>query len=65
MATNRQVLYMTCEEETILTFNAYGPSIFYGEDGSVDQILNHETALELMHGAQKEFTTSGSSIAAG
>jgi anti-sigma factor ChrR (cupin superfamily) len=54
----------TCDEETILTFNAFGPSIFYNEDGSVGQILNHETALELMHGTQKEFTAGGAAIAA-
>lgn len=54
----------TCDEETILTFNAFGPSIFYNEDGSVGQILNHETALEMMHGAQKGFTARGSAIAA-
>lgn len=54
----------TCDEETILTFNAFGPSIFYNEDGSVGQILNHETALELMHGTQKVFTTDGTAIAA-
>ena len=54
----------TCDEETVLTFNAFGPSIFYNEDGSVGQILNHETALELMHGTQKEFTAGGAAIAA-
>ena len=54
----------TCDEETVLTFNAFGPSIFYNEDGSVGQILNHETALELMHGTQKEFTGGGAAIAA-
>ena len=54
----------TCDEETVLTFNAFGPSIFYNEDGSVGQILNHETALELLHGTQKEFTAGGAAIAA-
>ncbi len=54
----------TCDEETILTFNAFGPAIFYNEDGSVGQILNHETALELMDGAQKEFTATAKAAAA-
>ena len=54
----------TCDEETVLTFNAFGPIIFYNEDGSVGQILNHETALELMDGAQKEFTATAKAAAA-
>ncbi|MGE0680840.1 MAG: 2,4'-dihydroxyacetophenone dioxygenase family protein [Candidatus Binatia bacterium] len=32
----------TCSEETIITFNAYGPIIFYNEDGSVSMILDWE-----------------------
>jgi 2,4'-dihydroxyacetophenone dioxygenase len=32
----------TCSEETIITFNAYGPIIFYNEDGSPSMILDWE-----------------------
>jgi len=46
----------TCDEETILTFNAFGPSIFYNEDGSVSQILNHESARGMMEGKAHCFT---------
>jgi len=32
----------TCSEETVITFTAYGPIIFYNEDGSVSMILDWE-----------------------
>lgn len=54
----------TCDEETVLTFNAYGPSIFHNEDGSVAQILNHETALELMQGKEQHFSANKAKAAA-
>ncbi len=54
----------TCSEETILTFNAYGPSIYFNEDGSVKQILNHETALEMLAGKAQNFTVEKSKAAA-
>jgi anti-sigma factor ChrR (cupin superfamily) len=54
----------TCDEETVLTFNAFGPSIFYNEDGSVAQILNHETALEMMQGKEQHFSANKAKAAA-
>ena len=45
----------TVDEETIVTFNSYGPSIFFNADGSVRQILNHETALEMLAGKEQNF----------
>jgi len=30
----------TCAEETVITFTAYGPIVFYNEDGSVSMILD-------------------------
>jgi 2,4'-dihydroxyacetophenone dioxygenase len=32
----------TCAEETVITFTAYGPIVFYNEDGSVQMILDWE-----------------------
>lgn len=54
----------TCDEETEIMFNAFGPAIFFNEDGSVGQILNHETALELMQGKEQNFTATKKQAAA-
>jgi anti-sigma factor ChrR (cupin superfamily) len=54
----------TCDEETTLTFNSYGPSIFFNEDGSVKQILNHETALEMAAGKEQNYTVGETKAAA-
>jgi 2,4'-dihydroxyacetophenone dioxygenase len=32
----------TCSEETVITFTAYGPIVFYNEDGSIQMILDWE-----------------------
>jgi 2,4'-dihydroxyacetophenone dioxygenase len=42
----------TCAEETLITFNAYGPIIFYNEDGSVSMILDWEFVSKQASGAK-------------
>ena len=54
----------TCDEETVLTFNAYGPSVFFSENGGIGQILNHETALEMMQGKPQHFSANKAKAAA-
>ncbi len=46
----------TCDVETIITFNSYGPVVFYDENGSVVQILSYETARDLAAGAASSLT---------
>ena len=45
-------------EETIYLFTAYGPVVFYNDDGSVDQILSHENILEIVEGAAQHYTAA-------
>lgn len=42
----------TCAEETIITFTAYGPIVFYNEDGSVSMILDWEFVKQQAGGKQ-------------
>jgi anti-sigma factor ChrR (cupin superfamily) len=42
----------TCSEETIITFTAYGPIVFYNEDGSPGMILDWEFVKNQDAGAQ-------------
>lgn len=45
----------TCSEETVYLFTAYGPVVFYNEDGSVAQILSHENILEIVDGTAQNY----------
>lgn len=54
----------TAPEETLLYFNSYGPVIFYNADGSIAQMLNYETALELSQGGSGRYTADKSKPAA-
>lgn len=42
----------TCAEETIITFTAYGPIIFYNEDGTPGLILDWEFVKKQAEGAK-------------
>jgi anti-sigma factor ChrR (cupin superfamily) len=42
----------TCSEETIITFTAYGPIIFYNEDGTPGLILDWEFVKKQAEGAK-------------
>jgi len=42
----------TCAEETILTFTAYGPIVFYNEGGAVSMILDWEFVQKQAAGEQ-------------
>lgn len=42
----------TCSEETIITFTAYGPIIFYNEDGTPGLILDWEFVKKQADGAK-------------
>jgi 2,4'-dihydroxyacetophenone dioxygenase len=42
----------TCSEETIITFTAYGPIVFYNEDGSISMILDWEFVSKQNGGEQ-------------
>lgn len=42
----------TCAEETILTFTAYGPVVFYNENGAVSMILDWEFVKNQAAGAK-------------
>ena len=42
----------TCSEETIITFSAYGPIVFYNEDGTVNMILDWEFVKKQNAGEQ-------------
>lgn len=42
----------TCSEETLITFNSYGPLVFYNEDGSVSFIVDGQFAAKLAAGDQ-------------
>jgi anti-sigma factor ChrR (cupin superfamily) len=41
----------TCAEETVITFTAYGPIVFYNEDGSVSMILDWDFVKRQAAGA--------------
>jgi 2,4'-dihydroxyacetophenone dioxygenase len=42
----------TCSEETIITFTAYGPIIFYNEDGTPGFVLDWEFVKNQAEGAK-------------
>jgi len=42
----------TCSEETIITFTAYGPIVFYNEDGTPGLILDWEFVKKQADGAK-------------